>query len=137
MSQETIHLKFFSDPALLEGLRLKSESFARSLGFDEKTIGEIGLCVNEALANVIRHAYGGAHDRPIELTVEAAEDGMRIQMRDWGSGVDPSKLPVRPKDPMVPGGLGLICLREMMDRVEYAAQGGGGILLTLVKKLRK
>lgn len=132
MTTSDFHLRFDTDPKHLEPIRLRCEAFARDRGFDDRAVGEIGLCVNEAVANVIEHAYGFAGGKPIELWCTApGDDTVRIRVRDWGNGVDPSKLPVKPKDPLVPKGLGLICLREMMDRIEYAPQPDGGILLTM------
>jgi serine/threonine-protein kinase RsbW len=133
----SLHRKFESDPKHLEPIRLECEAIARKAGFDEKAVGEIGLCINEAIANVMEHAYDFAQDRPIEVWVEGKPGSggggaeLMIRVRDWGPGVDPSKLPVKPKDPLVPGGLGLICMREMMDSVEYAPPADGGMLLTL------
>ena len=62
-----VELNITSDPANLAAARKAVEALCRTVGFDDTAIGEIGLCVNEALANVIRHAYGNATDRPIEL----------------------------------------------------------------------
>ncbi len=121
-------LNILSDPALLQEIRLKTEAVAAAAGFDDASVGEIGLVVNEALANVIRHAYGNDHTRPIEYAVRAEQGGLTVEIRDWGNGVDPSLLPVSPKDPLVPGGLGLICLRRMMDRVAFERQNPGMLL---------
>lgn len=134
-----VHLKIDSSPDHVEKVRLRCEALARELGFGEKETGEIGLCVNEALANVIEHAYGFETGYPVEIWAEGVPGGIELRIRDWGPGIDPSKLPVKEKDPLIPGGLGLICLRELMDQVEYAPQDpsqGGGILLRLFKKLK-
>ncbi|MGN6626737.1 MAG: ATP-binding protein, partial [Tepidisphaeraceae bacterium] len=47
------------------------------------------MCVNEALANIIRHAYQSAADRPIELRLFMDGPLLRMELRDWGSGVVP------------------------------------------------
>lgn len=143
MSIQPFHVRFDSDPEHVQAIRLRSEAFAQELGFDERTTGEIGLCVNEAIANVIEHAYQWEKGRPIEFRCEALlgaggeARGLKFSVRDWGPGIDPSKLPLKTKDPTVPGGLGLYCLREMMDVVEYAPQADGGMLLTITKRLNK
>jgi anti-sigma regulatory factor (Ser/Thr protein kinase) len=36
----------------------------------------------------------------------------------------------------MPGGVGLICLRQWMDEVTYAPQPDGGILTTLIRQKR-
>ena len=129
-----LELRITSDPARLAEVRKAVESYARARGFDETAVGELGLCVNEALANVMRHAYAGRTDRPI--VVAATEQNPRcvcVTIRDWGNGVNPSTLP-RPKyDPLTPGGVGLICLQKLMDDVVYTPQHDG-MLTTLVKK---
>lgn len=125
---ETLRLNIRSDPATLAPVRQAIEGLCRRCGFDDDSVGEIGLCVNEALANVIRHAYDGAEDRPIEVSAECNASAVTVQIRDWGNGIDPTTLPPRPPDPLRPGGLGLVCLREMMDGVRFVPQSDGMLL---------
>ena len=112
------------------------ESFAAEAGLDEVGVGELGLLVNEAMANVIRHAYGGQHDKPIEVRADCDGRQVRITLRDWGNGVNPLALPRAERDPLTPGGLGLICLKELTDSVAYAPQPDG-MLLTMTKGRRR
>ena len=130
-----IQLRFNSDPANVAPTREAVEQFCLAGGLDATATGEVGLCVNEALANVIRHAYGGATDRPIELTAKWQNNALLLSVRDWGSGVVPQPQPEEKHNPLKPGGLGLICLRKLMDEVTFAPQADG-MLLTM-KKIRK
>jgi anti-sigma regulatory factor (Ser/Thr protein kinase) len=134
-----LELRIESDTSRIAGARRAVERFAEGLGFHEVAQGQLGLCVNEALANVIRHAYGGAKDRPIYITgAEVRENGIiaavRVTIRDWGNGVNPEALPQKPYDPLEPGGVGLICLQELLDEVTYTPQPDGGMLLTMTKR---
>jgi serine/threonine-protein kinase RsbW len=129
-------LKVTSDPANLAAVRKQVEALAASIGFAEKAVSEIGLCVNEAMANIIRHAYAGRTDRPIHLDASATPREMTVTLRDWGNGIDPSRVPCRPYDPLEPGGVGLICLGQWMDEVTYTPQPDG-MLTTLKRKLAK
>jgi len=133
-----IELKFVSDTANLAPARKAVEALAADNGFDGTAVAQIGLCVNEALANVIRHAYAGRSDRPIHLAAWMNDDGREITvtLRDWGNGIDPSTLPPRPYDPLEPGGVGLICLKQWMDDVHFTPQPDGGMLATLKKRKR-
>lgn len=135
---QQVLLKVTSDPANLAQVRKAIERFAAGHGFDERSVAEIGLCVNEAMANIIRHAYRGRYDRPIHIAAAMDEHGraMIITLRDWGIGVDPSGLPCCERDPLQPGGVGLICLRQWMDEIAYAPQADGGVLTTM-KRRRK
>jgi len=130
-----IELKIQSHPANLAPTRKAIEDFGGQCGFGEEDRGQIGLCVNEALANVIRHAYGGATDRPIVIEARYGHEVLRISIRDWGSGVMPQDCSPEQHDPRVPGGLGLICMRRMMDTVSFSPQPDG-MLLEMSRKRR-
>ena len=106
-------------------------------GLSAEGAADVGLAVNEAVANVIRHAYGGATDRPIVVRGECEPTGgVRVTIRDWGTGVNPLAQPPRQRDPMEPGGLGLVCLRQLLDDVRFEPQPDG-MLLTMEKRAKK
>ncbi len=130
-----VDLKIRSDPAQIAPVRKAVEEVAAAGGLDERAVADVGLCVNEALANVMRHAYGGAKDRPILVGAHCQDGSLVVTIRDWGSGVNPESLPPKPFDPLRPGGLGLICLRRMMSDVKYLPQGDG--MLLVMKKERQ
>jgi anti-sigma regulatory factor (Ser/Thr protein kinase) len=150
-----LRLRVTSDPAELAEVRRAIEAYAEAAGFGAEAVAEVGLVVNEAMANVIRHAYQNQPGQPIEVEAEPVPatseisasgngtagnygDGrpgdLRIRLRDWGVGVDPETAPKRGYIPGEPGGLGLVCLKQMMDRVEFARQPDGGMLLTMLKR---
>jgi len=131
-----LELKITSDPASLQQVRHALERFCADHGFDDSECDEIGLCFNEAVANIIRHAYDGAKDKPIDVQTRVAGDGLTLVIRDWGNGELPPSRPKPKLDLLEPGGLGLICLQQMMDEVRYDPQDKG-MLLTLVKRKRK
>lgn len=133
-----LRLHASSDTATLAGVRRAVEAYATAIGFDEATAAQIGLVVNEAMANIIRHAYCCQPGRPIDLEAEPLIEAhrgiaLRLRMRDWGNGVNPECLPVRGYQPGEPGGLGLVCLKAMMDSVQYTPQPDG-MLLTMTKR---
>ena len=132
-----LRLKITSDPATLASTRRAIEMFAAQCGFDETARGEIGLVINEALANVIRHAYQGATDQPIELSAQRTDDGISLTVRDWGLGVNPLDLPPKKHDPMKPGGVGLICMRQMMDDIQFHKQSDGMLLSMSRSRIRR
>lgn len=125
-----------SDTAEIAPVRRQIESFAASHQFDETSVAEIGLCLNEAIANIIRHAYRGQPGKPIEVTASMVGDEFELSIRDWGDGIKPGPLPEHKVDPMNPGGLGLICLGRLMDRVTFTSQKPG-MLLELNKSRKR
>jgi anti-sigma regulatory factor (Ser/Thr protein kinase) len=128
-----LELNIVSDPANLRPVRLAVEQYARANGMGPIDSDSVGLVVNEAIANVIRHQYGGDRGRPIQVLAEDAGGALRISIRDWGQPFDPEKLPRKAPDPSRPGGLGLLCMRNLMDEVTYTRLSDG-MLLTLVKR---
>ena len=128
-----VRLRITSDPANLAPVRRAIEEFSAACGFREEARGQIVLCVNEAMANVTRHAYRGAEDKPVHLDATFADGLLRITIRDWGCGVVPDDC--QPKsDPLKPGGVGMVCLRELMDTIAFTPQPDG-MLLTLERRL--
>jgi len=126
-----------SDPANLAPVRRACEKFCIEHGLSPAAANDVGLCVNEAMANITRHAYGGAVDRPIDVFCEEMPadqgGGVRVSIRDWGNGVNPATLPGREPNPETPGGLGLICLRRLMDEANYVPQADG-MKVVMVKR---
>ena len=74
-----------SDPANIAPVRRAVEDLGAEVGLDEREAGDVGLCVNEALANVMRHAYGGAPDRPIVVRAWCESPGRPDAARLGGS----------------------------------------------------
>lgn len=132
---DQLRLRIESDPREVQHARKSLESFAAQRGFSEQSVAAIGLCVNEAIANIIRHAYDNVPDKPIDITVKYANDLLTINFRDWGNGKmpDPEKLKTKLDQP---GGLGLVCLRKMMDSYEFQPLPDG-MSLTLTHRRGK
>jgi sigma-B regulation protein RsbU (phosphoserine phosphatase) len=94
------------------------------------------LAVDEACANVIRHAYGGPCQARIELRLSQEGPELRFELRDFAPCVDPAKVRPRDLDECRPGGLGINFIDTLMD--SWSLQplpGGGGNLLLMKKRL--
>ncbi len=135
--ERPVRIEIFSTSAHLPIVRGAVEKTCELLGFDDETAGSIVLSVDEALTNVIRHAYDGADDRRIEveLASTAGGDGLRITVRDDGTYVDPAQMRPRDLKDVRPGGLGVHIIRECMDDVSYARRDNGGTELTMTRRL--
>lgn len=133
MSAADLQLRITSDPAHLAPVRRELERFCAQFGFDDAARGEIVLCVNEALTNITRHAYGGATDRPVHLDASFSDNTLQVSLRDWGSGKKPKDFPAV-HEPLCPGGVGLVCLHKLMDDIRFIPQPDG-MLLTMKRSL--
>lgn len=129
MSQGSLLLRMElrSNPETLCVVRNTLGELAQTLGFPEAECRAVVLAVDEALTNIIRHAYQGRKEQPIEATfrrIQVARDGqqqpaLEIVLEDRGVNVVREKLCGRKLEDVRPGGLGLHFIRESMDRVEF------------------
>ena len=134
---EPTDIRIPSDPAKLCVVREAVRRSTQEAGFEDPDAEQIVLAVDEALANVIKHGYGGRHDQPIDIRIEYAAEpgriGLRFVIRDFGRTVDPRTIRGRDLDDVRPGGLGVHIMRTVMDEVRYAAAEGGGTRLDMLK----
>ena len=137
-----LRMELRSNPETLGVVRNALEQLARTLGFPETECRAVVLAVDEALTNIIRHAYQGKAEQPIEVSfrrIQAARDGARrpaleIVLEDRGFTVQRGKLYGRELEDVRPGGLGLHFIKESMDTVEFRRRSGRN-QLRLVKWL--
>src|SRR5438093_5267379 len=116
-----MHIKFAmpSDPRYLCVVRGAIGPLAAAIGWDESECRAITLAIDEALANVIRHAYHNRADGLIELECRESADGLEITVLDNGEGPDRSKICAREIGCDQPGGLGTDIIKNVMDKVSY------------------
>jgi serine/threonine-protein kinase RsbW len=105
-------------------------------GWEKKTTEEILLCVDEALTNVIRHAYQGKPGK-MTVAVHADPDKFEIVMEDQGTKFDPTKVPPPELPRQKPGGLGVYFIKTIMDQMIYDDSYPQGNRLRLIKHRHK
>jgi anti-sigma regulatory factor (Ser/Thr protein kinase) len=135
-----VELSISSDPHNLPIVRGAVEKMAALEGFGPGDVYALTLAIDEALANVIKHGYGGQPNQPIVITLErvrSADDrpGIRVQVRDQGRQVDPSQIKGRDLSEIRPGGLGVHIIRSVMDAYHWSCPADGGMLLEMVRYL--
>lgn len=139
MSERTTicELSTRSNCAALAEVRAQVRRITADEGFDEETVGQIALVVDEALANVINHGYEGKEDQPIDLGFFRVHGeaglGLEITVRDFGRQVDPATIRSRDLEEVRPGGLGVHIIQSVMDDVRYDRPTDGGMLLTMIR----
>ncbi|MCX7825959.1 MAG: ATP-binding protein [Verrucomicrobiae bacterium] len=122
-----------SHPRHLADVRQFVRGIAAEAQFDKDLTFHIVLAVDEACANIIRHAYGGDYGRDIIIEADVTPDAVEFRLRDFGKQVDPAKMKSRNLDDIRPGGLGCHLIRKTFDTVEYTHLDVG-TQLRLVKR---
>lgn len=120
-----------SNPSELKDLRVQIKKYLEE-NFKDLKVDEILLAIDEAVQNVIRHAYKMKADQPIDIEVRKANN-FSIKIRDYGKQVELSSIAPRKLDEVRPGGLGVHFIRTICKNVKYehAKDNMGGTILTL------
>ena len=108
-----------SHPCYLPIVRAMVGKLAAVIGWDESESRAITLAVDEALANVIRHAYHGRPDGQIELICRVGGGELEVRIQDTGDPPNPALICAREVGCDQVGGLGTHIIRDVMDTVSY------------------
>lgn len=131
----SVEIRVESHPKLLKIVRCGIQHLCNLCEFADIAKNELILAVDEAVANIIRHAYKGANDKPIYVFCEVHEDRLQIVLQDFGEKVDTSIVKSRDLDDVRPGGLGVHFIQSVMDEMEFSYSKEEGNKLRLVKYL--
>lgn len=127
-------------PAACESLAITREAARRvaaASGFDAVAAQEIAAAVDEAVTNVVVHAYRGEPGHEVALRFRRDEERLSIEVEHRGdppgdlpTGVDLDRLAAERRR----GGLGLHLMRRLMDTVEHRETAPGVGCWLLVRR---
>lgn len=103
------------------------------------------LALDEACANVIRHAFPEGDDGCFRLVAEISDEDVRMAVEDDGVGFTPEAIDLRPHpgdhddEAIATSGRGLDIIRQVMTDVEVRSptESGIGTRLVMTKRLRE
>ena len=130
---------FKSSTDNLSAIRDFVKSTVLLAGFSKDVSGNIILAVDEAVTNVIKHAYNYSDAGKILVSISFIKNKLSISISDKGTHFN-SKLI---KDPNLEeyyeqkrvGGLGMFLMKKLMDDVKYS-QPQNRNKVTLIKYLK-
>ena len=120
-------------------IRRTVAEFAESMNMSRADVEEVEIAASEAVANVIRHAYNGCTKiEPVRVKCSHKRNGMTIEVTDKGCGFS---APAADAIPSVnfdrEGGLGIILIKTLMDRVIYVSKPDEGTKLNMTERARR
>lgn len=92
------------------------------------------VALQEAAANVIRHAYRMEPGRPIEVVVVLGPRELSLMVYHFGREFDPTRAPPPVLDGARVGGLGLLMIEQSVDEVHYSKDDRGRCAVHLLKR---
>ena len=125
VTRDIIRLKIPSDPKYVSSVRALIGDLAQKNGFDKTKNNDLQLAINEALANIIEHAYGGQRNKVIFIYFIVTFRNIEVIIKDFGKKVNLNEIKSRPLSEYRDGGLGVFLINNMVDEVVYTSQGGG------------
>ncbi|WP_162914821.1 ATP-binding protein [Desertibaculum subflavum] len=101
--------------------------FALAAGLPPESCDALALAVDEAVSNILRHAYDAPVDSAVTIDAAADGEGIEVVLADRGrpfSPLDrsPPRLEGGAADRPV-GGLGIHLMRTLVDRIDYRREG--------------
>ncbi|HNY12587.1 MAG TPA: ATP-binding protein [Candidatus Wallbacteria bacterium] len=112
---------------------------AASCGFFEKALNDIEVAAEEALTNVIKHAFEGHCDETFKISVRFTEADFIITIYEKGMPFSPDRIadydPVKLENSLNTNGLGVYLMKKNMDDVIFENLGREGKSLTLIKHI--
>lgn len=123
-----------SDPRFLSVVRAAVGQISLVCGLTDDSCQGVTLAVDEAVANIIRHAYKNRYDQEIEFNCRAAADQLEFTLVDRGEPADPAKICAKPLDESSLNGRGTHLIKATMDEMHYESVAVGN-QLRLIKHL--
>ncbi len=113
----TVRLELESRPQVLTLVRGMLAGVAETLAIEAELLDDLKTAVSEACNNVVLHAYGSATG-PMDITVFAGSEVIRIAVTDRGVGMPTSEEPGT--------GIGLSVIRALTEtvRIDRGPEGG-------------
>lgn len=100
---------------------------------DEKTLYEIELCLVEAVANIIIHAYRQELGHPIEISISLDHNHLIIEIQDEGlkaphlASKDNQISDSQDIQQLSESGRGLLLMQSFMDKIDFEEKNGKNI----------
>lgn len=134
-------LKFPSQTDNLEIIREVIAKVASKEGLKNDDVNKIELAVDEACANVIKHAYNQKSNNFIEVLIKIDFDKFVVVVTDRGKGFKPKAVKERNMEEYLKtfskGGLGIFLMQTLMDKVDFQIKPGVKNQVKLVKYLKR
>lgn len=140
MHDKDLSIVFRSAPRLLCDVRAMIRSYLINQGVQDDKVQEVVLAVDEACTNAIRHAYRGASDQLLELSLDSRDGWIELVVHDDGQPAPWERVRRKSEEDILaealtPGGLGMHLIYNVFDDVEFTPGESCGN--TIVMRLRK
>jgi serine/threonine-protein kinase RsbW len=132
-------LSFPADVNLLAAVRAFIVAVLREHGFGPDLVNDLEMAADEAVTNVVEHAYQYDNRKTVFLELSLEKGGVQVKVKDQGQAFNPLQTDPVNLDQHIAerrtGGLGVHLIQSLMDTVDYRREDGFNVL-TLTKQGR-
>ena len=98
-----------------------------AVGLDDAAAAKVSIAVDEAVTNIILHAYRNDPNQKVEIELQFVSGSLEVHLWHTGQGLredqislpDPNEYVRHPRK----GGLGLLLMSRFMDEVRFQENG--------------
>ncbi len=130
---EIIRVKIPSHPKYIKRIRNIVGEVCEKMSFSEKKAQDLKLAVNEAVTNIIKHAYAGEANKAIFVYFYLFCDKLEVAIRDYGKKVSAKEIKSRELDDYKDSGLGVYLMKSLVDELAYDFSPSVGTELKFIK----
>ena len=137
---DAIEIRVPCKPEYVRTIRRTIADFGESIEMPRSAVEEVEIAASEAVANIVRHAYSGINSGVPPVRVKCSHDQgkLTVEVSDRGCGFAAPPAGVIPEvDLNRDGGLGIILIKCLMDRVNYVSKPSGGTRIRMTKRARQ
>ncbi|MCB1050615.1 MAG: ATP-binding protein [Acidobacteria bacterium] len=132
-----IQVIFPSQTQYIHMITTMANNAAVMAGFDRSVAGKVAIACDEAVTNVIRHAYKGNPNQQVRMKFTLDGEALVIEIFHTGTPLNKENIKLPDMDQYLQekrrGGLGLLLITKFMDEVDYVV---GSENCCLLKKYR-
>jgi serine/threonine-protein kinase RsbW len=135
LAENVVELTIASKLEFIDLVTTLTDNLTEMIGFDEETSYWINMAVRESVSNAIEHGNKYDPHKPVDIRFTIGTDVLRVTVRDYGEGFDPTTLPdpLDPNNLLNPAGRGILYMRTFMDQINYQRHPEGGMEVTMIK----
>ncbi len=138
--RELVKATLSNDLSSLSLARLIVCEAARMLGFEGAALSQLEVAFEEAVTNVMKHAFDVEENASFDLACERIPEGIKVVIKERGIPFDPRQVPhyIPPTElDQTAAGMGLFLMRAMLDDCQFVNLGPHGKETHLIKYLKK
>jgi anti-anti-sigma factor len=136
---KVLSLTLPADVNLLAAVRGFITTVLREYGYGHELVNDLELAADEAVTNVVEHAYQYDVRKSLTLELRLEKDRVQVLVKDQGQPYQPTVQSVDLEQHIAErrtGGLGVHLMHAMMDAVDYRREDGQNVLVLTKKAAR-